>query len=277
MHVTRLMRRPLVICLLLVGSSIVSAEPNRTPVRDAVLTSGESSRDDLVKDGAARNVHAGADAATESVMPDGSFAYTIPIAIPKGTGGLAPNLSFVYDSNVRNGLLGIGWNLTGLPSMTREKSRGVSGKPGQFEGQDDYVYNESGWGNSPGPGSRLIPTGASLSAYHSVTLAPSTLWEPGGTCGDGPCWWRMRDGKGDTFYFGGDADVNAGNSTLNSVFWERQPVPDNGWPRRGIVAWLLFRVVDVNGNEYRVDYDTDSTGDAPLPKRIRYSMPMEES
>lgn len=49
----------------------------------------------------------------------GQANYTIPIAVPPGTAGMEPELSFVFNSNGSNGLLGVGWSIGGLSTITR--------------------------------------------------------------------------------------------------------------------------------------------------------------
>lgn len=49
----------------------------------------------------------------------GAASYTIPIAVPAGTAGVVPSLSVSYNSMGGNGMMGMGWGLSGMSSITR--------------------------------------------------------------------------------------------------------------------------------------------------------------
>ncbi len=54
-----------------------------------------------------------------TVTSMGTASYSIPIEVVPGTQGVQPNLAISYNSASGRGLLGIGWNLTGLSCITR--------------------------------------------------------------------------------------------------------------------------------------------------------------
>lgn len=56
---------------------------------------------------------------TFDVSSLGAATYTVPIDVPVGVGGMQPNLSITYNSQSSFGLLGLGFNLSGLSSITR--------------------------------------------------------------------------------------------------------------------------------------------------------------
>ena len=61
----------------------------------------------------------GALGGTVDISAMGGLVYSIPLELPSGINGMQPNLSITYNSQAGNGLLGWGWDLTGLSSITR--------------------------------------------------------------------------------------------------------------------------------------------------------------
>ena len=55
--------------------------------------------------------------ATSDVSATGAARYSIPIWVPPGTAGLQPELSISYDSSGEDGLLGMGFHISGLSSI----------------------------------------------------------------------------------------------------------------------------------------------------------------
>jgi RHS repeat-associated protein len=53
------------------------------------------------------------------VTPKGQFTYSIPIDVPIGRVGIEPRLSLQYLSGGANGILGVGWSVTGFSNITR--------------------------------------------------------------------------------------------------------------------------------------------------------------
>ena len=53
------------------------------------------------------------------VSAQGAYTYTIPLEVPAGRVGMQPALALTYSSGAGNGILGVGWSLSGLSTISR--------------------------------------------------------------------------------------------------------------------------------------------------------------
>ncbi|WP_158681600.1 RHS repeat-associated core domain-containing protein [Microbulbifer pacificus] len=78
------------------------------------------------------------------VSESGAATYQIPLSLPAGTAGVAPQLSINYSSQSGNGLLGHGWALSGLSAITRcRQTLGQDGqaRPITWSGEDRFCLD----------------------------------------------------------------------------------------------------------------------------------------
>lgn len=69
-----------------------------------------------------------------AVSESGAATVTIPLQVPRGIGGMEPQLSLNYSSEAGNGLLGLGWNLAGPSAVTRcAKALTIDGERGYVD------------------------------------------------------------------------------------------------------------------------------------------------
>lgn len=61
----------------------------------------------------------GAIGGTVNISALGGAVYSIPLLMPPGIGNMIPNIAITYNNQAGNGLLGWGWNLSGLSSIVR--------------------------------------------------------------------------------------------------------------------------------------------------------------
>ena len=66
----------------------------------------------------------------------GAFTYSVPVKLPGGADSRGLRLSLSYDSDSDNGILGKGWELTGLGTIIRDPAHSIA-----FENSDHYIYN----------------------------------------------------------------------------------------------------------------------------------------
>jgi RHS repeat-associated protein len=64
-------------------------------------------------------IDAGKTPATLDVSAIGGATYTIPVSLPPGIGNMIPQISLSYNSHADKGIAGLGWNISGLSSISR--------------------------------------------------------------------------------------------------------------------------------------------------------------
>jgi hypothetical protein len=167
------------------------------------------------------------------VSPTGAATYTVPIAVPPGTAGTAPSLSISYNSQARNGLLGVGWHLEGLPSVGRCPQTiaqdGVRGAV-NYDANDRFCLD----------GQRLVAIsgtyGADGAEYRTEIESFSKVVSHG-TAGTGPAWFEVWTKSGQHMEFGNTADSQVlaqGTTTARD--------------------WVVNKVSDTAGNYFTVTY-----------------------
>ncbi len=171
----------------------------------------------------------------------GQEAYTheIPIKLPAGTNGMQPSLSLEYLSGAGNGLLGVGWSLKGIPSITRVSyGSGIT-----YGGNDTYAHSTLGV---------LVRQADGSYRTKNESFARAV---PSGTCGDAPCSWTVADRSGTKFNFGTTADSRLERSVGLSH----------------VRTWGLASVVDLFGNSYEVSYTNDASNGRLYPALVTYT------
>jgi hypothetical protein len=240
---------------------VARADPVATDTQTASLAR------DIAGDEAARTVSTGQALPAWSVTASGAFTYSVDIEIPEGRHAVQPKLALAYSSQAGGGLAGMGWTLTGLPVIQRVNT----GSGVQYQGADSYAVNDNGWPTPPNPTGLLVPLTDGSGAFHTR----GETWgdyRPQGTCGDGPCYWQVRDGHGNTYYYGGDANALPSANGQGAALWERF----NGVTScRGITVWGLYHapsghdVTTFYADDYEVREDSASGGTTETTVYVR--------
>ncbi|WP_242515706.1 SpvB/TcaC N-terminal domain-containing protein [Sorangium cellulosum] len=177
------------------------------------------------------------------------------IEVPPGRNGIEPAISIEYDSEHRNGWLGVGWDLR-LSSLEIDTRFGV---PRYAAGEEPRYLLD---------GSELVPAVAD------------------GPCGD-PCAYRrrvegrfdriLRRGGGPTSYFWEVTDKDGTTYVYGRSASARLDDPEPGPDQpRNVFRWYLEEVRDTFGNQMWIHYGRDTAqGSAPRievhPERIEYT------
>lgn len=184
-----------------------------------------------------------------AVSQTGGATYSIPIALPPGTAGMTPTLALEYTSHGANGLLGLGWSLSGLPSITRCGQTfvqdGVSSGV-DFGANDRFCMD----------GQRLVAVSGSYGAdgteYRTEVETFSKTIAHGS--GSGPDWFEVHTKSGQVLEFGHSVD-----SSIKPA------------GRAGSSVWALNKTSDTKGNYFTVSYNIDTTNGQYWPTRIDYT------
>jgi len=188
-----------------------------------------------------------------AVTESGAATYSIPIQVPPGIAGMEPRLELVYNSQGGNGLLGMGWSLSGLSHITRcprtPAQDGVLIKGTvNFDADDRYCLD----------GQRLIKIagaadGADGAEYRSERESFARITSHG-VAGVGPAYFKVQTKAGQTIEFGLTADSRIEAQGKTSV-----------------AVWALNKITDTKGNYLAVAYTEDNANGEFYPLNINYT------
>ncbi len=175
----------------------------------------------------------------------GAVALSIPIAVPPGTGGLAPTLSLNYSSDQGDGPFGLGWSLP-LGEIRCTVRFGV---PEDFANCAEFEFDGQllvGPDTRPGMEGRYH---TQVESFQKIVLQ--------GT--GGSAYWEVTSPGGTRRLYG-----ETGDSKIRS---NGHAAP----PTAPIARWLLSKIVDLHGNEILITYDRSDVGVA-YPDTISYAL-----
>lgn len=176
-------------------------------------------------------------AGSHSVDGMGALNYSIPIYIPEGINGMAPNVSINYNSQAPNGLLGFGWNLSANSSITYDT------KDEYHDGKSDLNYINTG---NPFilDGQRLVVTSGSNGQNNAVysteqeSFSKITSFGSSGSCSTCPDHFTVQTKSGMIMEYG-----NTPDSKLSTA---------EGLP----IRWYVDKSTDPTGNYIQYYYAT---------------------
>jgi len=170
----------------------------------------------------------------------GAAMTSIPIIVPPGRKGIEPRISLNYNSNTKNGWIGVGWGLD-MGSIQRNTKRGVD------YNANDYVITVNG------SASELVSRGDWGTNYYGAKIEGtfSRYYKNSSTGG-----WEVTTKDGTKYYYGTTAASRQDSGT-------------------NVFKWCLDKVQDTNGNYLTVTYWKDQgeiyldridyTGNGSLP------------
>jgi len=188
-----------------------------------------------------------------SVSDSGALSYSVPIAVPPGVGGMEPKLSLNYNSQGGNGLMGMGWSVSGLTAISRcPQTIAQDGVPAA--GEVNYTVNDRFCMD----GQRLLNVtstyGAIGAEYRTELESYSKIVSYSGAAGN-PQYFKVWTKSGQIIEYGNTADSRA----------EASP----GGPAR---IWMVNRISDTKGNSIEFVYEEDTANGEHRPKQINYTI-----
>ncbi|RKH68732.1 RHS repeat-associated core domain-containing protein [Corallococcus aberystwythensis] len=208
------------------------------------------------------------------VSLDGAATYALPLWVPPGRAGIQPSLTLSYNSRGGNGLMGMGWSVSGFSGITRcNPSLDGAGKrlPIQFTQADDLCLD----------GARLVlitgTAGAVGARYRTEidTFSQVTVLDADA---NGPKQFEVRTRDGRILTYGGYGGAAEGSVVegprviVSAVPPSSVSATYTGAPRVRL-AWSISKVEDRSGNFMRVLYTRTETGAAveQVPSAIEYT------
>ncbi|MBB6523442.1 T6SS effector amidase Tae4 family protein [Pseudoteredinibacter isoporae] len=194
------------------------------------------------------------------VTESGASSYSVPIATTSGTAGVAPTISLQYSSQGGNGLAGVGWNLSGLSSISRcRQTHMVDGRAEaiNFTDSDRFCLD----------GQRLIsvaaPAGQSGRYYKTEVDNFATIVARGGSAAT-PAYFEVqrKDGSKSVYGNSSDSQQRASGQVIN---WAINRFEDSvGNP-------ITFQYLDA-GQGFRIDRINYAFGSGNSPQAyLRFS------
>ena len=209
--------------------------------------------------------------AFQTDLHTGASQVTVPIEVPPGRGGLTPNLTLAYNSNLVNEMktslsqaswVGTGWDL-GIGAVRKVFVEG--GSPRYFlelNGVSDELIEDGGvWRTKHHQYLRIEQIG--------ICNDPDTVL--GDPNPEPPCHWVVTDKQGTKYIFGGTVfGADAGSARYYDFF--------HGNPNHFHLfyyRWDLKQVSDTHGNVLTYVYDQQILNDCPTEETCTYTGPCD--
>ncbi len=176
----------------------------------------------------------------QEVNGSGGFSYSYPIEIPPGTNGLQPKISLNYNSQGRNGLAGMGWTLSGFPTIERDASYPVN-----YNYSDHYKYK----------GQKLIP----IPGTSQFKTEKDNFLRIEADSKYAPNYWTVHHKNGTKYIYG------KYENTYDDDYDGFIKIDGSNAARR----WYLCMVRDLYGNYYTIKYNKENG--LLYPTKITYT------
>lgn len=181
----------------------------------------------------------------------GAAVYSVPIMMPRGIGGMTPDIAVTYNNQSGNGLLGWGWNLSGLSSIVRTgKTKYHDGAITPVDFVNDRFLLD---------GKRLMLCAGNYGGNGAVykteidEMSKIISYKEGYS---GPARFVVYKKDGTVWEYGGTTDSRIETQRNSQI----------------VMTWLVNKITDGDGNYIRFTYDeSQNTGEFYI-NRIDYTL-----
>jgi len=215
----------------------------------------------------------GATPASFDVSDRGTADYTIPIEVPPGRLGLQPQLALAYSSTKKDGMVGIGWNLTGLPSIARCRrilDRDGTTSPITFDQRDRFCLD--GQALIQVPHNPPESYGAAGAEYRTEIDTFTKVVAFGGsdvqTSYSGPLYFKAWTKDGRILTFGDSDDSSVFVAARTKRIWAVSRIEDRA-NNLIHIQYESHKTVGSGRHGYLTNTVVEDTGEL-LPKTIGY-------
>ncbi len=192
----------------------------------------------------------GSTAGTAGVSPTGAATYNIPILIPPGINGMQPAVSITYNSQAGRSVIGKGFNIAGLSSITRtNRNHYFDGEVNgiTFTGSDRYLIDGQRLVNLESKGNYGTINSeyrTEQNSFAKITLKANGL----------DIYFEVKTKDGKTLEYGNTSDSRfILDGTTEPLAWYLKKVTDNNgnfmtYNYLQIGGEILLKSIDYTGN-----------------------------
>ena len=198
----------------------------------------------------------------------GASTYEVPIIVPPGRDGMQPSLSLVYNSRTGDGVMGMGWSMSGTSSIHRcpQTPEQDSTTQSTFSPAVSYTNND----RLCLDGQRLVKVntgayGATGSEYRTEVDSFARIYQTGGDLTGAATCFRVEQKDGRVLYYGAVTNgtpQNGGAPTSCLTSSANARVQPTG--AAATLAWQVERIEDRVGNNELFAYTNYGNGEVLL-------------
>jgi hypothetical protein len=183
-------------------------------------------------------------------VTQGNLSWGLPLDVPAGVNGIQPDVGIGFQQGKGNGLLGLGFQISGIPAITRCSSTSeydAINKGVDFNTGDKYCLG----------GQRLIAIngqyGAHNTEYRTATESFSKIISKG-QINNGPKYWEVYAQDGTIYEYGKNANSRLTNHSYSAT-----------------LHWNITTQKDRFNNKINYYYQTDESSVQRIPSKISWN------